>query len=469
MSIPTTNFQFYNSNTGLIQDLSGIFKPYISGAQSFATGYIVNSYGDLNTFFEPLGTNEQTSFTNYIVNNYQGIIGNNLDLSEIFAPVNQYNGIWPYINLNNKNTRQSIYNGPPALPNPPLIKWTYSNGSASFNENQLVIGPTGIIYIAEDYGNIYALNDDGDNNVSLLFSFNTGYGQLKPPTIGLNNIMYFVGPNIVKAVQNINTSNPSVLWTLNITSPPLTNPMTPIIGANGIMYVSTNDGYIFAINNINSQGSVKWFLNVSNPDYLLGIVIGNDRTIYTSSYEYVYAITDNGNDASLKWKLLVGTGFFLSPLSIGSNGIIYTYYNNTTTNNMIMNAVSDNGNSGELKWSLTVGNILLYECISISNNNTIYVISSTTINSITDNGTYGTNNWTCITNSRLRSVVIGQDGAIYSSGDYGEIVRITDNGNTYNIDWSYRPVAGGFSSPLAIGGNGTIYYGGDHNYILAIH
>ena len=232
------------------QDLSGIFQPYISGSNA-ATGYKISGGQDLSGIFQPLGTNEQTSSTGYIVNNYAGVSGQNWDLNKIFAPVSQYNGIWPYINLNNKNTRQSIYNGP-SITSPPVTKWLYQAlSSATFNENQLVIGPTGIIYIVANNGDIYALQDLGTGiQPNLLFSFNTGYSSLLPPAIGINNIMFFAGTNTIKAVQNITTISPSVLWSLTITSPSLTNPKSPIIGANNTIYLSTSNGYIFAINNI---------------------------------------------------------------------------------------------------------------------------------------------------------------------------------------------------------------------------
>jgi hypothetical protein len=375
-----------------------------------------------------------------------------------------YDGIWPYINLNNKNNRQSIYNGPSST-NPPLLKWSYEAPSgASFNENQLVIGPTGIIYIAEDNGAIYALQDSGIS-ASLLFSYDTGYPSLLPPVIGTNNIMYFAGTNMIKAVQNINTNIPSVLWSLPITSPPLTNPKTPIIGSNNTMYLSTSNGYIFAINNIYSTGTLKWSYNISGANPISNLAIGSDGTIYATAFRYMYAVTDNGVSYTLKWTSpLLSPGSGLSAPSIGPDGTIYTMYSNTI--------YAVNASDGTKKWTsgLVVGSLSLYGFISISNNGTLYVVSNTTVNSISDNGLSGVVNWICTTNSALRSVAIGNNGAIYSTGDYGYIIRITDNGSNYTLNWSFQAVlAAGFSSPCAISNNGTIYYGGDHNFIIAIN
>jgi outer membrane protein assembly factor BamB len=347
-----------------------------------------------------------------------------------------------------------------------MTKWLYQALGASFNENQLVIGSTGIIYIAEDNGSIYALQDFGvDNPPSILFSFNTGYTTLLPPVIGTNNIMFFAETNIIKAAQNINTSSPSVLWSLSITSPPLTNPKSPIIGANNTIYLSTSNGYIFAINNINVNGALKWSYNISGSNNVSNLAIGSDGTIYATAYRYMYAVTDNGSTYSLKWQsgeLMSSVG--LSAPSVGPDGTIYTMYNN------IIYAIK--ASDGTKKWNsdLTVGSLSLTGFISISNSGKLYVVSKTTINSINDNGSSGTVNWICTTNSDLTSVAIGNNGAIYSTGDYGAVIRITDNGDTsFILNWSIQPTSSGYSSPCAISNNGTIYYGGDHGYIVAIN
>jgi hypothetical protein len=131
-----------------------------------------------------------------------------------------------------------------------------------------------------------------------------------------------------------------------------------------------------------------------------------------------------------------------------------------------------NSSDGTKKWisDLIVGSLSLTGFISISNSGKLYVVSDTTINSINDNGSSGAVNWICTTDSSLKSVAIGNNGAIYSTGDYGTAIRITDNGGTsFTKNWSIQPTASGFSSPCAISNNGTIYYGGDHNFIIAIN
>ena len=77
---PTTNYKTINQNTGLNQDLSGIFLPLSLGIASTATGYrISNGTNDLNTVFASLSGRTPISYnTGYKV-------GGN-DLRNIFAP-----------------------------------------------------------------------------------------------------------------------------------------------------------------------------------------------------------------------------------------------------------------------------------------------------------------------------------------------------------------------------------------------
>jgi hypothetical protein len=448
MSIPTTNYEI---STG--QDLNLIFAPLVgtAGSDSGFEYYDTTSltYKDLSTLFLPY-TNDPVSATNYVSDLAPH---NGKDLNIIFQGIAY--PVWPYINFNNKNTRQSTYDGPPVLPNPPTVKWTFSAPpGASFNENSLVIGPTGIIYIAEDNGNIYALIDNG-LTVSTLFSSNTGYTGLLPPTIGVNNIMYVVGPNIVKAYKDINTSSPfspSILWSLSISL--ATTPNSPIIGSDGTLYISSTK-YIFAVSSI---GVLKWSDTLLNT--VSKLAIGLDGTIYATASTYLYAVNSNG---SIKWQYNIGV--ILGVPSIGSDGTIYAF--NLTT----IYAITDTGIvPTSVKWSLNVG-VNLTRTISIGNNNKLYVVTDKTVISITDNGLTGSVNWTysaALLSQALTAVSIGLDGTLYTTGDYGFIGCITDNGASYTINWAFQALLSGFSSPCSIGLNNRIYFGGDHNYVVAI-
>ena len=158
--------------------------------------------------------------------------------------------------------------------------------------------------------------------------------------------------------------------------------------------------------------------------------IGEDGTIYIVSGVSVYAVTDNGTLGTLKWILNTGAvGGLRAALAIGSNNIIYAVNYTLTGANSRVIAIADNGASGAVNWS--------------------------------DN--------TLPTNPpSLTSATIGNDGTIYVTGDYGYIACITDNGATYTNNYGFQAAPAGFSSPCSIGANNRVYYGGDHDLIIAM-
>jgi hypothetical protein len=68
----------------------------------------------------------------------------------------------------------------------------------------------------------------------------------------------------------------------------------------------------------------------------------------------------------------------------------------------------------------------------------------------------------------ISAVTVGVDGTLYTTGDYGYVACVTDNGTSYTNNWGFQAAASGFSSPCSIGFNQRIYYGGDHDTIIAI-
>ena len=441
MSIQNTNYEI---STG--QDLNQIFAPLvgIAGPDTGLEYYDISTstYKDLSQLFLPYASGTIPA-TNFFSNTGE-------DLKSIFQAISQ--AIWSYVNFNNQNTRHSIYNGPPASLNPLAKKWQYTAPvGTNFNQNSLVIGPTGIIYLAENSGFIYALIDNG-SSASSLFSINTGYTGLLPPTIGLNNIMYITLTNVVKAIKDINTALPVDLWSLTITA---SNPSSPIIGSDGTLYISTSNGYIYAVS---SNGSFKWSYNSGNS--VSSLAIGSNGTIYASASTILYAINSNG---TLKWSY--NAGVLLGTPSIGSNGTIYAINSST------IYAITDSETSGTPKWNLNVGTALT-RTVSIGNNGILYLVTNTTVISVTDGGNVGSINWTCNNlppaSQSLTAVSIGLNGTIYTTGDYGLVVSITDNGvNNYTINWAFQNATSA-SSPCSIGSNGTIYFGGGYNAVVAI-
>jgi len=384
----------------------------------------------------------------------------------IAFPLQGSTALLSYVNDNNQNNRFSVANGPPTAPTP-TVKWAVNPPvGSSFNDNQIVIGDTGILYVAEDSGNLIAYTDNGAS-ASILWSVNTGFTGLVPPALGNGNTLYGVGTDTMKCVSNINTATPSVVWTTNLA--PLTAPLPPLIqydiyGVPTIFVSGTGKIY-----SVNVSGAINWVYSpaVSAITYLG--VKSDGSVIYATAGNQLYALTTAG---VLKWALTVGANSGYP--TIGEDGTIY--FVSATT---FVYAVTDNGTFGTLKWTRnTAATGFLNYSLAIGSNDVIYTSNSSTDNAntkvyaIVDNGASSTLKWTALgfpTNPQFFTApTLGNDGTIYVTGDYGYLACITDNGASYTINWGFQPVGAGFSSPCSIGINQRVYYGGDHDYIIAV-
>jgi hypothetical protein len=384
----------------------------------------------------------------------------------IAFPLSGSTALLSYVNDTNQNTRFSVANGAVAAPTP-AVKWTFNPPvGSSFNENQIVIGESGILYIAEDGGKLLAVTDNGAS-ASILWSVDTGFTGLVPPALGNVDTLYGVGTNTMKCVANISTVTPSVVWTANLT--PLTAPLPPLIqydiyGVPTIFVSGTGKIY-----SVNVSGVVNWVYSppVSAVTYL-GIK-SDGSVIYATASNQLYALTSAG---VLKWSLTVGANAGYP--TIGSDGTIYF------TSGVTIYAVTDNGALGTLKWTVNSGALSgsLARALAIGSNDVIYATNITTtgansrIFAIVDNGASATVKWavnTLPTNPpSLTSPTVGNNGLIYTTGDYGYLACVTDNGASFTVNWGYQTAPAGFSSPCSIGTNQRVYLGGDHDLIVAV-
>lgn len=369
--------------------------------------------------------------------------------------------VWSHENFNPQNTRQSMQNGIDSYETTETWKFTPDAESQHFNENQLVIGPTGIVYTIDNGGTIYALVDNG-GTFSVLFSRSTGYSSLRPPTIGLDNIMYFSATNTVKSITKINTSSPSSGWTFTSTSLSspfdMTSPYPPIIGEDGKIFVSTANGYIVAINGKN--GAPLWTYH-SSTNNIIYLAIGHNGVIYAVEYRTskLVAMAQSGG---VLWILTTNTTFsnFSVPV-VGRDGTIYVVSSEKVW------AFTDNGSSGSENWGLTIDSTL-NPSISIGLNNRLYVSYGSHIAAITDNVTSGQINWSIdVGFSGITDITLGRNGTLYFTSAYTKLTSVGDLGDTAVVNWSEYVDSGGNSSACSIGLNGTIYFGGDHNMVLA--
>ena len=376
-------------------------------------------------------------------------------------------GLWPTYKATDQNTSQSLFLGTPISPDPPVQKWVYSNPSFSFNENNIVIGETGILYIAEDGGRLVALRDGG-NSAFVLWDFPTGQVNLTSPACGRDAVLYVGSNNALYKLIEIDTINPFNEWSINLT--PLTNPFPPLVSYNSTgdatIYISGQNGHVYAVSDEGVSATYKWTFVLPIGAMFIGLSI-DGSVLYVSNANVLYSV--DTSTGLLKWSRTIGGVPFSTP-SVGADGTIYIYGVGTT-----LYAITDNGTTSTLKWTLAIVGLTsnLFRTISIGGNyDRLYLVTDTQVLAVTDNGASGTTNWIynvdpSLAPNDLNSVTIGLDGTLYITGDYTLAVCLTDNGASVTKNWDNQ-LAGGFASQFTIGLNQRCYLGNDQTGIIAL-
>jgi len=406
-----------------------------------------------------------TTTSRIIIQTYNFSAGSitNWKIEVIAFPIIQ-GGLWSTYKATDQNTSQSLFLGTPISPDPPVQKWVYSNPSFSFNDNNIVIGETGILFIAEDSGHLIGLQDNG-NSASILWDYNIGSANLASPALGRDNTIYVGGNNGLSKFSQINSANPNIQWTTNLT--PLTNPFPPLISYNSsgdaTIYISGQNGHVYSVL---EDGTYNWVFVL--PVGAIFIGLSNDGSVlYGSNANVLYAI--NTSTGLSKWSRTIGGVPFSTP-SVGADGTIYIYGVGTT-----LYAITDNGTTSTIKWTLAIVGLTsnLFRSISIGGNyDRLYLVTDTQVVAVTDNGGSGTTNWIynvdpLLAPNDLTSVTIGLNGTLYISGDYTLALCLTDNGGSVTKNWDNQ-LAGGQASQFTIGIRQRCYLGNDQTGIIAL-
>ena len=389
----------------------------------------------------------------------------NWKIEVIAFPIIQ-GGLWSTYKATDQNTSQSLFLGTPISPDPPVQKWVYNDPQYSFNENNIVIGDSGILYIAEDGGRLIALSDGG-NAGYVLWDFPTGQVNLVSPACGRDQTLYLVTNNLLTKLIEVDTINPNDIWNVNLT--PLTNPFPPLVSYNSTgdatIYVSGQNGHIYAVSDEGVSATYKWVFIL--PVGAMFIALSNDGSVlYASNANVLYSI--DTSTGLLKWSRTIGGVPFSTP-SVGADGTIYIYGVGTT-----LYAITDNGTTSTLKWTLAIAGLTsnLFRSISIGGNyDRLYLVTDTQVVAVTDNGGSGTTNWIynvdpALAPNELTSVTISLNGTLYITGDYTLILCLTDNGASVTKNWDEQ-IAGGQASQFTIGLNQRCYLGNDQTGIHA--
>ena len=237
------------------------------------------------------------------------------------------------------------------------------------------------------------------------------------------------------------------LWNMFHHDPQHTGKTTAV----DVIYVGSNDTYLYALD---LNGTLKWRYKTGgaihgNP------VVARDGTVYFGSADYyVYALNQDG---TLRWMFATG-GMVLASAAVGYDGTVYIgsldYY---------LYALNPDGT---LKWRLNLGDYVLASVL-LTPFNTLFTGPITGgLYAVKTDGTilwkYSGVDIYSVTPSMAHAEIIYFAGTV-SATTY--LHAVTKDGR---LLWKYNIVFDTTSSPM-VGGDGTIYVGGESGYLYAIN
>jgi len=342
---------------------------------------------------------------------------------------------WPMKCHDNRHTGRSPYS---TMDNNGAELWKFKS---KWIEGGPVIDSVGTIYFGDNWGNFYALLQDG----ALKWRFDNAKGRITSvPTLAEDGTIY-VGSwdcNLYAIYPN-----GTLKWEAG-TAGSISS--SPAIARDGTIYIGTMKGFdkgdIIAVN---SDGTEKWRYTT---DYYITSdpAVDEDGTIYIGSGDtYFYAMNPDG---TLKWRFKTGH-YIKGPPSIAADGTIYV-----GSYDGYLYALHPDGS---LKWKYK----LKYGTEtnpSIGPDGTIYV-GDDKLYAINPDGTF---KWAFNLGSNQdifqSSPAVSADGIIYVGTNIGE----TDGGDIIAVNpdgterWRHRISDSGWVDSLpCIDENGIVYIG----------
>jgi len=273
---------------------------------------------------------------------------------------------WPSFAYDRRNTGRSPHTGPLSA----RIAWTYPAPKARTINQQQTVDADGTIYFATwgsvegdelGHGMLYALNPDG----SLKWTYDPGLpkdqvGTIETTvTIGLDGTLHFGrGDGVLYAVDPDGTK----IWTFETFSNTLRGQIvsSPAIAGDGTIYFGTVCypllGMCVAGTNafyaLSPDGSLKWTYPEDAMEggslshwVLCNPAIGDDGTVYFTSFRTLYAFYPNGQE---RWHYDAGDRLWTP--TIGDDGTIYVQAFTYLAHGVVY-AINSNGS---LKWTYPV-------------------------------------------------------------------------------------------------------------------
>lgn len=311
-------------------------------------------------------------------------------------------GDWNMAGREPKRQRRSPAIGPP----PDNFKWAKSIRAewATLSFCEPVIGSNGRVYLSTQTGWLVVFNPDGTYHWKLDMDMNAP-GNL---ALGVNGEI-FAG-SIEGKIKRFDRSG-NLIWTYDnghdvYNGHDCRFGMSPILGNGETLIVSCEHGILFSIG---LDGQLKWQFETGGGQIGMTAVDDEGTIYFGAENDYLYALNQDGSE---RWRF----GPIYSPpaVVIGNNGELYT------RDPSGLSAMLPNG---QVAWSVE------------------------------------------LSSASPGTPAIGNDGTIYVSGVWGEMVAYSPDGT---LLWNYEAI-GNVSSPV-VDAEGTIYFlAGKTNHTYALN
>ncbi|WP_018247955.1 outer membrane protein assembly factor BamB family protein [Orenia marismortui] len=298
-------------------------------------------------------------------------------------------------------------------------KWVYQTEAGTKYIYGPVIDNDNTVYFAAR-DKLYAINSDGSekwilgtevmstNQTPAIGEDGTIYTTFNLDTndngIVDQGFLYAINPEDGSKKWSYELSNDSNLYTSSVT-----------IGSDGAIYVTGFSLYV-----VNPDGIGKVLIDKSSGNYWYSPpAIGANNTLYVSMNDYDNNVTRLGaidmEDQTLKWDIKVDEEYIIG-IAIGEDGTIYTSGTNLSARNP----------DGSIKWTFS-GRMDLFTPLTLGNDGLIYIGSGINIEDGYENSKIGimyainaedgTEEWSFVA-AGMSSPVIANDGTIYAGSDY---------------------------------------------------
>lgn len=254
-------------------------------------------------------------------------------------------------------------------------------------------------------------------------------------------------PNRGSSIYSIVTSNPTQVWSTNL-SPYTIDSLSPVIGPGGTIYIGSIDRNLYAVN---PDGSQKWAFQAAGDVNSVAAIAG-DGTIYFNTVPGLfYAINPDG---SQKWTFVAGG---TSSPTVEADGTVYVGGEDKQ-----FYAINPDGSQ---KWAYDVTGYVLHSP-AVASDGTIYVggnyigMAGGGVDRFVALNPDGTLKWDKTpVHPGGSAPAVGQDGTVYVISVMGtppvsNLIALNPlNGST---KWTFSKQVTGFSAP-SIGPDGKVY------------